>query len=497
MGKKIINKTLLLDGLTCVACEKKIENSLKKMEGIETVQISYITSSLSISYDTEKVAIKDIIKTIEQLGYDVKKTQTDATGEYDKKTNNQFIILGIIILGAYLIIKNTIGFNFIPEIETNMGYGILFVVGILSSLHCVAMCGGINLSLCVSYNFDKQDNGKFTKLLPSFMYNAGRVISYTIIGGIVGALGSVFSISNTGSAFISILAGTFMVIMGLNMLNIFPWLRKLNPHMPKIFASKIQKEKKNKGPFVVGILNGLMPCGPLQAMQLYALGTGSFIAGALSMFMFSLGTVPLMFAFGALGSMMSSRLTKNMIKASAVLVMVLGIAMLNRGIAFAGFSIPSFTSNSSDDNSESNENTSSIEGDVQQITTTLASGRYTPITVQVGIPVEWTISVEANDLNGCNNEIIIPEYDIEQKLKVGDNTIKFTPTESGKFGYSCWMGMIRSSITVTESELESETTKVLGSSTNIEGLTDIESLKQEEDQTAVDETGLPSGCCGF
>jgi len=81
------------------------------------------------------------------------------------------------------------------------------------------------------------------------------------------------------------------------MLNIFPVLRKITPRMPKIFGRKISNAK-NKGPLLVGLLNGFMPCGPLQAMQLYALGTGSFIAGATSMFMFSLGTVPLMFGLG-------------------------------------------------------------------------------------------------------------------------------------------------------------------------------------------------------
>ena len=102
----------------------------------------------------------------------------------------------------------------------------------------------------------------------------------------------------------AILSGVFMVIMGLNMLNVIPWLKKINPHMPKIFGRKIQGSKGKHGPFIVGLLNGLMPCGPLQAMQLYALGTGSFLMGAASMFVFSLGTVPLMFGFGALSSLL-------------------------------------------------------------------------------------------------------------------------------------------------------------------------------------------------
>lgn len=490
MENGILKKKLKLEGMSCTACETKIENKLKKLAGVLEVEASYATSIVTITYDENKITLDEIIKAIEKLDYTVINVEftkrdsvnrtnndfSDAKSSTEKGSYNQLIIIGIIIFGIYMIIKNSIGFNFIPEITPNMGFGILFVVGLLSSLHCVAMCGGINLSLCVSYKFDQTDNNKFLKFLPSLMYNTGRVISYTIIGGIVGALGSVFSISNTGSAVISILAGAFMVIMGLNMLNIFPWLRKINPHMPKIFAKKIYKEKNNKGPFVVGLLNGLMPCGPLQAMQLYALGTGSFIAGALSMFMFSLGTVPLLFAFGALGSMLSAKFTKKMIKVSGMLVILLGFIMVNRGIAFTGFTFNTPIVGASASNT--NENVAAVNGEVQEITTTLESGKYTPITVQAGVPVKWTIVADSNSLNGCNNEIIIPKFDVKQKLQEGENVITFTPQETGKFGYSCWMGMIRSNITVTDD------------------LKNTDAINESESSGEVDNSGLPAGCCG-
>lgn len=478
-----MKRKLKLAGLTCISCEARIIKHVKKMDGVLEVNVSYVTQIFSVTYDNDKTSIDDIIKTIESLDFTVKQEITGKKVEEEKRSYNQLIIIGILILGVYLIIKNTIGFNFIPEINPNMGYGILFVVGLLTSIHCVAMCGGINLSVCVSHKVDQSNTSNFSKFYPSFMYNAGRVIAYTIIGGIVGALGSVFSISNTGSAFISILAGVFMVIMGLNMLNIFPWLRKINPHMPKIFANKINSNKKNKGPLVVGLLNGLMPCGPLQAMQLYALGTGSFIGGALSMFIFSLGTVPLLFVFGALGSLLSFKFTKNLIKVSAMLVIILGFVMLNRGVAFTGLSFNTFAadkiSSESNDNNSNTANITTINGDIQEITTTLSSGRYTPITVQEGVPVKWTIVADAKSINGCNNQIIIPEYDIKQKLVAGENVIEFTPNDTGKFGYSCWMGMIRSSITVTSNTQNSETTN------------------EEESETDVDNTGLPAGCCGI
>jgi len=189
----------------------------------------------------------------------------------------------------------------------------------------------------------------------------------------VGALGSVISFSGAAKGVVAIISGVFMVIMGLNMLNIFPVLRKITPRMPKIFGRKISNAK-NKGPLLVGLLNGFMPCGPLQAMQLYALGTGSFIAGATSMFMFSLGTVPLMFGLGAISSIAGGKFTQKMMRISAVLVIVLGVVMFNRGLSLSGYSFPIFYADSA-----KGASIARIEGDVQVVETQLEPGRYAPI----------------------------------------------------------------------------------------------------------------------
>jgi len=475
MEQRIIRKILQTDGMTCTSCEMRIEKALKKLEGVMEVKAIFSSSNVYITYDANILKLNQIIQTIEELDYTVRnKPDADTVSkshvkkaEEDKMTINQLLGIGIILFALYFIINNTVGFNFIPEINQSMGYGILFFVGLLTSLHCVAMCGGINLSVCVSNKSDDsvsneadcENPGKISKFKPSLLYNGGRVVSYTIIGGIVGALGSSISFSGAAKGIVAVLSGVFMVIMGLNMLNIFPWLRKINPRMPKIFGNKIHNNNGRYGPFIVGLLNGLMPCGPLQAMQIYALGTGSFAAGALSMFMFSMGTVPLMFGFGAASSILSRKFTHKMMKVSAVLVIVLGLVMANRGLALSGFSLPTVPFGSS--SSTQGSSVATVKDGVQIVTTKLSSGRYEPITVQKGIPVKWTIQASKGDINGCNNEIVIPKFNKSQKLKAGENVIEFTPTETGTFAYSCWMGMIRSKITVVDdiNQIDIETIK--------------------------------------
>ncbi len=335
MDKATESLHLKINGMTCVNCENKVQKSIKRLEGIISVEASYNDSDLHVVYQSDLVGEAEIIQAVEKAGYGAEQNKKSSSNSY-----TDLLTIGIIILVIYLLIDKTVGFNFLPEIDKNLGYGMLFVIGLLTSIHCIAMCGGINLSQTIAYSYE--DKNWFSKHKASILYNIGRVISYTIIGGIVGALGSAISFSGSARGIVAVISGAFMVIMGLNMFGTFKWLRKLNPRMPKLLSDQTAEKIGKSGPLYVGLLNGLMPCGPLQAMQLYALGTGNMIAGAISMFLFSLGTVPLMFIFGATSAYLGKRFTANLMKVSAVLVMILGVIMLNRGFSLSGISFANF-----------------------------------------------------------------------------------------------------------------------------------------------------------
>ena len=449
-SRTIRRKVLRIGGMTCVSCEMRIENRLKKTEGILEAKVSFADGTAKVGYDPQIISLSRIVATIEKLDYTVLnqpagRQPPDAVQKTEKMPINQLLGIGILLLAGYLIVKNTVGFSFMPIINQNMGYGILFVVGLITSLHCVAMCGGINLSQAISCR-DAQNSGSWAKLKPSVLYNAGRVISYTAVGGIVGALGSVVSLSGAAQGVVAIAAGIFMVLMGLNMLNAFPWLRRITPHMPKSIGRKLYAGGTNRGPFYIGLLNGLMPCGPLQAMQIYALGTGSPAKGALAMFTFSIGTVPLMFGFGAVSSFLSGKFTHKMMRVSAVLVMFLGIVMLNRGFSLSGVSFAgAFAAKAA-----AAGNVASVQGGAQTVTTQLQPNSYTPITVQKGVRVKWLIHADEGAINGCNGTVTIPQYGISKTLSPGDNEIDFTPQRTGTVTYTCSMGMITSTISVVD-----------------------------------------------
>ncbi|MDR3172072.1 MAG: sulfite exporter TauE/SafE family protein [Treponema sp.] len=449
-------KTIRIGGMTCISCQNRIEKKLKCTVGVEDATVNFNTGTATVTYNTSVITLHEIAQTIEKMDYQV----LDNASGSPAQPPTQIIGTLVIILALYMILRQFGTSSFtsaFPLAETGMGYGMLFIIGLITSVHCVAMCGGINLSQCIpQLEIAPKSGDRSTVLLPSMLYNAGRVISYTVVGVIVGALGSVITVSGRFQGIVQLAAGVFMIMMGINMLGVFPWLRRFNLHLPKIFAKKIDEQKStNKNPLFIGLLNGLMPCGPLQAMQLYALSTGSPIAGGISMFLFSLGTVPLMFGIGALSSVLSKKFTARVMKVGAMLVTVLGLTMFSNGWSLGGFPSPidkitGFINpfGSAVAKTESAVFEPLVENGVQIVNSTLNAGRYPAITVQQGIPVKWTINAPAGSINGCNNRMIIREYGIEYRFKNGENVIEFTPGEIGRFSYSCWMGMIRSSITV-------------------------------------------------
>ena len=185
-----------------------------------------------------------------------------------------------------------------------------------------------------------------------------------------------------------------------------------------------------------------MPCGSLQTMQLYALGTGSFVMGALSMFAFSIGTVPLMLGFGYISSRLSKSLSNNIFKYSGVFIIILGLSMGQRGLALTGINIPILGGISQ----SSGELAPVVDG-YQEVTITANRYGYqasSPI-IKGDIPVRLTIKVE--ELTSCNNAMYFPQYDKYIDLSKGDVIAEINPNGQD-ISFTCWMGMIRGNLRV-------------------------------------------------
>ncbi|MDO4355858.1 MAG: sulfite exporter TauE/SafE family protein [Clostridia bacterium] len=461
-----VQTTWRVEGMHCVHCETAIVRAVANLSGVRRPKASYREGTLTAQWDESLTPLGEIEARLKAQGYALSARR----GVSPWRAGLQLLAVTAGLFGLYLLMSRSdaLGwFNAFPVARAGMSFGMLFLVGLLTSLHCVAMCGGINIAQ--SANAAQKGHGPGRANL---MYNLGRVISYTAVGGIVGALGMAFSISAQVKAGIQIAAAAFMLIMALNLLGGFAWLRRLSISMPRGLATRIAARAAGRSSFFIGLANGLMPCGPLQSMQLFALSTGSWWMGALSMLCFSLGTVPLMLGIGLVGGRLNQRFARPMRVVSALLVVLMGMSMLTNGLALAGVGVSEVAMTA--------DGFARLTGDRQVVRTELDYGGYDPITVQAGVPVEWTLVADGQKLNGCNNEIVIPAYGLTIPLKAGENVIKFTPETSGVVPFSCWMGMIRSNIYVVDS-LEDASPEALAS--------------QDAPDGALGALSLPS-CCG-
>ncbi|QOP41541.1 sulfite exporter TauE/SafE family protein [Sulfurimonas marina] len=194
--------------------------------------------------------------------------------------------------------------------------------------HCIGMCGGIVLAYS-SIKIEPQSS-KVSKSVAHLLYSLGRVFTYTLLGAVFGALGGVVTFSNSANGALLVVAGVVMILAGLSLMGKIKFLTVIEHTFS---SSKLYKEsfrsilnsKSNFSFFVLGMLNGLLPCGFVYFFAITAASTASPLYGALVMFIFGISTIPAMFGLGFLSSMASATNFRNMMMSlSSVAVILYG-----------------------------------------------------------------------------------------------------------------------------------------------------------------------------
>ncbi len=423
-----------VEGIHCAHCIVAIKKALLSNGQIQKVQIH---NHIAEIYYQEPLEKETVIHLIMDAGY-LTKTSYISSNRKDllrKVPVHELVIILAVILFIAFLFQKVFGFNvfnMIPQIDSSISYGMLVITGLLTSIHCISMCGAINLSA----TFNSNRNRSIRKPI---LYNLGRVVSYTIIGGIVGGLGNVLSVTSSIAGTIIMVAAVAMLIMSLGMMGILEHYFS--------FACKLPWRGKLHGSnaFVIGLMNGLMPCGPLQAMQLYALSTGNALKGALSMFLFAIGTVPLMLGMGLIANLVTNKYRTIINYVAAVFIFLLSIVMINRSLLSWGIDL--FPNNTSD---YTDYKIATVKEEYQEVEINLSYNGYEDIIVQKGIPVHLNIQAQKEYLTGCNNAVQSRELQFLQDLSEGDNVIVFTPKEEGTYLYSCWMNMLKNVVVVVD-----------------------------------------------
>lgn len=442
---------LKIHGMHCASCEVLIERKFKKISGIAKVDVSHTNGKAELSYFKEP-KLHELQNAIKQDGYTIsfwneRNAVPEASCQNTKKDYFQIGAIFLIIVALYLILRE---FNLVPKlgITENMSYGFVFLIGLVAAMStCLAVTGGLLLAVAAKYNERFPYLTGIQKLKPHLYFNAGRIVSYTAFGGVIGLLGSMVTFSPKATGFMTIGASMVMIILGFQLLKLFPWMKRFQPKPPKFLAHKIHdmSGKDSKfGPFLLGAGTFFLPCGFTQALQLYVLSQGGVATGALTMLAFSLGTLPALMSLSAISSFAKGAFQKYFLKFAGVAVILLGSFNVQNGFTLAGLNInlaSVFAATDKQDASYPDANARVVDG--KQIVNMKVVGLdYEPsqFIVAEGVPVEWNI--EASQAEGCGQVISVPRLGIVKYLSPqGITKISFTPQGTGDIPFSCTMGM--------------------------------------------------------
>lgn len=298
--------TFHVHGMHCKACEMMIESELKDVPYVTQVDANLNGHKVEISGYFGEMGAEEVAQLltsfVQKHGYTLSVDRFDklTTGKQTKLKNWSDFKIAVPMALVFVVLFVTLQKMGIVNLinAEKVTYGTAFVIGIIASLStCMAVVGGLVLSMSATFASTSQKLRGASKAKPILFFHTGRLVSFFILGGVIGAIGSAFTLNTSATFILSVLIGIVMLILGINLLDTFPWAKKLQPSMPKFIAKHahgVSKMNHTLTPLLVGIATFFLPCGFTQSMQIYTLTTGSFLAGGLTMFSFALGTLPVL-----------------------------------------------------------------------------------------------------------------------------------------------------------------------------------------------------------
>jgi uncharacterized protein len=436
---------LRIAGMHCASCELLLERKLKAVPGVTKVDVNHRSGLARITvdgdFDQDRAA-----SIIQKAGYAVVDGDRPSIAVL-RPDQRKWLEIGaslIVILALYKLLR---AFNIVsiaPSTSGPLSLGGIFLIGCIAGMSsCLAVTGGLLLALAAKHNELNRAETPWERFQPLLRFNAGRLASYFVLGGLVGLLGQSITLSTRLTGWLNIGIALVMIWLALSILQVFP--KDAFPIRPPKCLSHwiagLSDSEHPAAPFALGALTFFLPCGFTQSLQFVALASGSFPAGAAVMFTFAVGTLPSLLGLSAISSTASGTYSRLFLRFSGVLVLLLALFNLSNGFALTGVDVPRAQIDTGP--------APRIIGNVQTVAMKVTPyGTYEPdvLTIKAGVPVRWI--VDGTDAFGCTSELTIPSLRIRQALHSGQNVIEFTAPRKGQLAFMCSMGMVRGSFNV-------------------------------------------------
>ncbi|MBI5963776.1 MAG: sulfite exporter TauE/SafE family protein [Chloroflexi bacterium] len=377
------------------------------------------------------------------------------------------VALGVVFVGIAFVLlvfkPDTQSLAFSAGSGTWSQLAVAFVTGITGGLSCLAVQGGLlasSLAHQIEQDYVEQSAHKKSKAkistrpnsaFPILLFLVAKLVAYTLLGALLGWLGSYLTLSPTTRALLLIAIGIFMIGNALRMFNVHPVFRYFSVEPPKFITRYIRRTAKGTDtftPLFLGALTVFIPCGVTQAMMATALGTGSVAMGAALMFSFVLGTSPVFFIIAYLTTELGARLERFFMRFVAVVVLILGLVTLNGGLNVIGspLSYQNLTRNLFPSNSDSapvSESSQSSPADAGSIFLSVKNDGYFPRTLSAPADTAVTLNLVTNQTYSCARDFLIPAMNYQKLLdETGTVQVSIPAQPKGTtLFFTCSMGM--------------------------------------------------------
>ncbi len=453
--KSNLETIIPIKGMHCASCEIIIAEELAELDGVVSAKASLKTNSATV-ISTKKVAESDIEDAVEKAGYEV--GYDDEHPELINRNGRIWLDVGIgvaVLVALWMIFRMFDIDQLSASLTSGTSVGMMaLVVGITAGFStCMALVGGLVLGVSSKHAENNPNQTSWQKFRPHIIFNIGRIVSFVVLGALIGILGSAFAVSGGLLGWLTIVVSIVMLGLGLQLTEISPRITKgltLPSGLAK--ALKIDRFKSakysNRNTFTLGALTFFLPCGFTQAMQLLAISTGDPSQAALIMGAFAIGTTPGLLGLGGLTSTVSGGFAKRFFRIVGVVVVAMAFINLSNGLTLSG------VSQWFDNRMQSNQvNTQNLDPNTKILQTTYRLREDiipSEFTTKVGQKTALVVDVKDNG-QGCMSTImIIGLYDKPIYLQKGRQLqLEFTATKPGKYTIACAMGVPRGTITVT------------------------------------------------
>ncbi len=342
----------------------------------------------------------------------------------------------------------------IPKLSQDTNLIAIFLTGLfVGGLSCLAVQGGL-LAATLAQGEEEKLKDKMNKsgnALPIASFLLAKLIAYTILGFLLGSLGSVFELSLTAKVVMQFAVAIFMIGTALNLLNVHPIFRYFVIAPPRFLTKIVHRQSKQPSlfaPILLGAFTVFIPCGTTQAMMALSIGSANPFMGAAILAAFVLGTSPLFFILGYFATKLGDVLHQRFIRIAAFALILLAIFNANNALALTGsnFTFENIWQGMFNSASAQNpENQTATDATIN-----FEQTGYSPNYLSVKAGSTITLHLVNSGGQGCIQGFTIPSLGIQKTILYGNSdTITFTaPSKPQTLAFMCSMGMFRGTIEV-------------------------------------------------